>query len=510
VQVRFRHIVRSVFSNWFGTAANMAVGFFLAPFVVHRLGDAEYGVWVLAISSVNYLGLLDLGMRSAVLRFVSKGYTVGDHEASSEALSAALWVRVQISALVLALSFVLAVSFPRLFHIQPDLAHSSQIAVMIIGLTTAWGMSMGVFGGVLSALNRYDLQSVVNLCQLTIRVASVVWVLRTGHGIVAIALCELSAAAVGNILLVWIARRIYPEIAIRWSKPKSEILRSLWTYSFYAFLTTIAVQLVYQTDTLIVGTFVSASAVTFYSIGNSLCRYTEQFVGAMSMTLVSAASGFDASGQKDKLRAVYLGGTRVTLALALPVIATLILRGRTFISLWMGAKYEHVAGTILILLAIPLLFSFANRTAVSIAFGIAMHKKSAKWAIWEGVANLALSVSLVRVYGIYGVAIGTMIPSLFVQLVLWPRYVFDLVGIRTSAVIFDVCAPMFLSIIPFAMASYAVNRYLPTNTLIVFGLQTLAILPVFLLTLALLFRKTITIYVRPWLKTMTPSWITRA
>ena len=68
MQLRLRHIARNVFSNWFVTAANMAVGFFLAPFIVHRLGNAAYGVWVLAVSSVNYLSLLDLGMRSSVLQ----------------------------------------------------------------------------------------------------------------------------------------------------------------------------------------------------------------------------------------------------------------------------------------------------------------------------------------------------------------------------------------------------------------------------------------------------------
>ena len=83
MQLRLRHIARSVVSNWFATGATLAAGFFLAPFVVHRLGNVAYGVWVLAISTVNYLTLLDLGMRSSVLRFVSKGHTQQDHEGAS-------------------------------------------------------------------------------------------------------------------------------------------------------------------------------------------------------------------------------------------------------------------------------------------------------------------------------------------------------------------------------------------------------------------------------------------
>ena len=73
--LRVRHIARNVLFNWFGTIASMAVGFFLSPFILHRLGNVAYGVWVLAISVVAYLNFLDLGMQNSVLRFVSKGYT---------------------------------------------------------------------------------------------------------------------------------------------------------------------------------------------------------------------------------------------------------------------------------------------------------------------------------------------------------------------------------------------------------------------------------------------------
>ena len=213
----------------------MAVGFFLAPFAVHRLGNIAYGVWVLAISSVGYLNLLDMGMRSSVIRFVSKGHTTQDHEGASEALSAAFWVRLQIGALVLVLCGGLAAAFPLIFKVPPALALDAREAILVIGLTTAITMSFGVFGGVLSALNRYDLLSYVTLIQLSIRVIGVVAVLLAGHGIVAIALCELLAAVVGNCLLAYIARRVYPELRIRLTKPRREVLRKIWSYSAYSF-----------------------------------------------------------------------------------------------------------------------------------------------------------------------------------------------------------------------------------------------------------------------------------
>ena len=487
MQLRGWHIVRSVLSNWFATAASMAVGFFLSPFLVHRLGNVAYGVWILAISSVNYFGLLDLGLRNSVTMFVSKGYTTGDHDGASEVLSAALWVRLQLSALVLALTGAFAAVFPVIFKVPPDTAGDARLVVLLMGLSFVIYMSIGVFGGVLSALNRYDLYTLVVLVQLALRVIGVVTVLRLGHGIVAIACCELFAATVGNVLFVYVARKIYPALKIRLKKPSWEILKKIWSYSVYVFLLMVAVQLVYQTDNLVVGAFVSASAVTFYSIGNSLCRYTQQLFMAMTTTFTPAASTYDAAGDTTRLHALYYNGTRATMAFSLPILITLIIRGHNFIGLWMGPQYSQQSGMVLAILATALMFSLQNTPASSIAFGVEKHKKIAVWAICEAIANLSLSVTLAHFYGLYGVAIGTLVPSLVVNLILWPRYVKQLVGIGYGEVFLKVWAPVFLCAVPFAMASFAVDMLYPARHMSTFILQTIALLPIFALSVTWIF-----------------------
>jgi O-antigen/teichoic acid export membrane protein len=498
LQLRVLHIARNVICNWLVTAAAMAVGFFLSPFIVHRLGNIAYGVWVLAVSAVNYLTLLDLGMRSSVLRFVSKGYTKGDHARASEIVSAAFWVRLRMSGVVLFLSAVLAAVFPVLFKIPAAMAGDARVAVLIIGAMAALTMSMGVLGGVLSALNRYDLLSYLALAQMTVRVIGVVTVLRVGKGIVAIALCELFAALLGNTLLMIAALKIYPELRISFSKPRRDILRQIWSYSVYAFLTTVALRVIYETDNLVVGAFVSASAVTFYSIGNLLCRYSDQFVGAMSLTFVPVASTYEASGDTGKLRSLYRNGTRAALALILPIVITLLIRGRSFIGLWMGTQYQQVSGTVLMILATGVLFSVANNTAGAIAYGIERHKTVARFAIGEGIANLALSVTLVHWMGIYGVALGTLIPSLFVQLLLWPRFITKLVGIRPRELVADLWGPVFLAAVPFALVSYAVESRWAARSISQFMLQVVLTLPVFLASLGILFRDSLGPRIRSW------------
>jgi O-antigen/teichoic acid export membrane protein len=341
----------------------------------------------------------------------------------------------------------------------------------------------------------------VTLAQLAIRVIGVVAVLHSGHGIVAIAFCELFAAIIGNGLLLYAVRKIYPELQLRLTKPRSEILRKIWSYSAYAFVQTIAVQLVYQSDNLVVGAFITATAVTFYSIGNSLCRYTQQLVGAMTITFTPAASTYEAEGRVASLRALYYNGTRATIAVSLPIVITLIIRGGSFIGVWMGSQYSKTSGTVLAILATALLFSLPNTPAASIAYGVEQHKTLTKWAMGEAIANLALSVVLAREFGLYGVAVGTLIPNIVIQLIMWPRYVSRLVDVSYVQVFRDVWGPVFLCAVPFAAASYAVDRLFPARNMMVFILQTMALLPIFGISIGLMFRDNIRRQILPKVRT---------
>ncbi len=69
--MRISLVLRAVATSWVAVIANAAVGFLLTPYVLHRLGDEAFGVWVLITNLVGYYGLVDAGVRSAILRYVS-------------------------------------------------------------------------------------------------------------------------------------------------------------------------------------------------------------------------------------------------------------------------------------------------------------------------------------------------------------------------------------------------------------------------------------------------------
>jgi O-antigen/teichoic acid export membrane protein len=220
----------------------------------------------------------------------------------------------------------------------------------------------------------------------------------------------------------------------------------------------------------------------------------------MTATFTPAASTYDAAGDTSSLRALYYTGTRATIAVSMPILITLLVRGDNFIGVWMGPQYSHTSGIVLAILATALLFSLPNTPAASIAFGIEKHKTIAKWAIGEATVNLSLSVVLARIFGIYGVAIGTLVPSLVVNVFFWPRYITNLVKINYREVLLNVWGPMFLSAVPFAAVSYVAKAFFPAASMTMFILQTIVLLPIFGLSVGWTFRANIRRRVLPQMK----------
>ncbi len=488
----------NVVMNWFAMAVGMVVPFFLTPTVVRHLGPTGYGVWILAVSTVAYLNLLDLGLRSAIIRFVSKAEAQRKIEDARSAIGAALWFRVLISAAVAVLSIVLAVVFPHFFKVPPDLQRAAQITVLVCSLGVAITLTSGVFGAVLAAIQRFDVLSTIGILQVIARGVGVILILRRGHGLTTLAYWEFSVILFGGLATCGAALKLFPACRVRFGRPDIATLKMMWSHSFTAFIILLAGNVIFSTDNVVVGAYLSVGLVAFYSIGGSLTMYSRQIVSALATTFTPLASGLDASGKSDELRKLLIRGTQASLALALPISLALCFRGKTFIGLWMGPRYSQVSGTVLQILLIGQFFTVANVTAGNIMFAIGKHKAVAKCAVLEATLNLSLSLILAKTIGIYGVAWGTSITMLIIHPVFWPVYVRKVLEVPIRTFLWEGWGKIILCSVPYAIACAITDRYWHPASMLTFFAEILAILPLYALGVVLVFRDEARGMVRRW------------
>jgi O-antigen/teichoic acid export membrane protein len=500
-----RRFAFNVVMNWVAMAVGMVVPFFLTPLVIRSLGPVAYGVWILAVSTVAYLNLLDLGLRSAIVRFVCAADSQGKIAEVKKIVSAALWLRLLIAAAVVILSVVLSVVFPHMFKVPHDLGRAAQITVLLCALGVAITLLSSVFSGVLAAMNRFDLLSTITMIQTVVRAVGVVLILHAGGGLVALAYWEFTVIVISAVITVGSAFKIYPASRVRVTRPDRETLKMIWSHSFITFIWSIAAQVILYTDNVVVGAFAGVGLVAYYAIGGSLVVYSGQVVGALSTTFVPLASRLNAAGKNGQMQKLLLRGSQASLAIMFPISLTLLLRGKTFIGLWMGHQYSEIGGTVLQILLISQFFNAAGSTPASLVMAIGKHKPVAIAASISAALNLTLSIILVKTIGVYGVAWGTSIAGTIVFLSFYPQYVQKVLEVPIRTYLWTGWGKVTLCAVPFAIAVAAAERFWHPRSLVPFFAQVLATLPVYGICLLIMFRSEAMGIFRRWQESRMPQ-----
>jgi hypothetical protein len=81
--------------------------------------------------------------------------------------------------------------------------------------------------------------------------------------------------------------------------------------------------------------------------------------------------------------------------------------------------------------------------------------------------------------GLIGVAIGTLTPSIIVNLGLWPYFIPRIVEVGRREILHSILVPAAICATPFTIASLLMEIYAPPHTIVTFIYQTLSLLPIF-------------------------------
>jgi O-antigen/teichoic acid export membrane protein len=470
-------VFRSTIANWAVFVVVAVVSFLLSPFIVHHLGDTAYGTWVLLGSFVGYLGLLDFGVRGAVTRYVANQYAAGDHAAASTTVLAALRLFAGLALLTALVAGVLALSLDSLFRIPPDLLHEARLVVLLGGGTVAVSFIGGVFGGVVAGLHRFDIDGGVEIAITLLRAVAVVAALNAGYGLVTLALIQAAVSVLRASVAYVLARRLYPELSLRNTGPTRPAIKQLLAFSLFSSLIQLSGILIYYSNSIVIAAFLPVGVVTYYAIAANLADYARQVVAAVSRVITPRTSAALATGGVEAVRSVVLSVGPAATLVTVPMAITFLLRGERFLDLWMGPAYGPATDQVLWILSLAVWFAGGRLVAAAAGLGINRHRGLAALYACEAVANLGLSVVLIKPLGLIGVAFGMTIPTLVVDLVFMPKYCARHLRIPPMEFLTRVWVWPSVACLGFAVATFAVERWTDTDSLVTFFLQVLALLP---------------------------------
>jgi O-antigen/teichoic acid export membrane protein len=471
-----RVLVRNIFSNWAGVIANLAVAFFLSPFLVHRLGDAGYGLWVLVLSVTGYMGLLDSGLRISIVKHTAEYNARKDSEGLNRVLVTGLSLYGSLSVIVVLLAFVGAAWFGSFFKVPAADVPVGRMLVLIAGVNVALTLPLGVFAGLLSGLQRYDLVNRASIFVLLLRTVAIVAAVWSGLGLITLGLIHVASQALNAAMLIAMSRHEFPPMNLRPRRLEWATVRTLYAYSGFIVLNNVAMFLLFYSGEVLIGMFVGTAAVTSYAIARSLIGYLSSLIGAMTQVFHPYASDQHERGNAGAVGTVLLIGTRMSLLIALPIGISFMIIGPTFISLWVGPEYGRSAAVLLAALTIPQLVWLSQSTGGNVLLGVGRHRFLTVLNLVTGIFAILMGLLLVRRFGGLGVAIGAAIPILVTQAIVLPIYTTRSLRLSFGEYATGAYLVPLAAVLPYAATLYAVSRLWPAAHLPGLALQVMVCL----------------------------------
>jgi O-antigen/teichoic acid export membrane protein len=146
--MHLRVILRNIFSNWASYLVTAVIGFLLAPVVVHSLGNTGYGLWTLVVSLTGYFGLLDLGIRSSVGRFVVRYLALNDEDNVNRTASTAFAILAAGGTLALLATLIVVNFLFGNFKVEPQFMSAGKTALLITGVNMSCILPLSIFSAV--------------------------------------------------------------------------------------------------------------------------------------------------------------------------------------------------------------------------------------------------------------------------------------------------------------------------------------------------------------------------
>jgi len=408
LNLRKRMIVNTM-SNYGKLLIGMMITIFLTRVLFLGLSRADYGFWALLWSIFGYSLLLDFGFGASIQKYTSESVVTKDWNKFNKIVSTVFFNYTFVSVIIILVSVILAYNIQHIFTFESDSIEYYKRALLVFGIGSSIVFPIGFFTEILRGMQALHLRNIVEIIVAILNFTGmllIVYFFKLDKPLIWMAIVAIGTTFISSILMGIISHRLIPELRIRWRFYDRKMLKSVMGFSMYAYLITFTNLIIFKTDQLVISIFGSVALVAIYQISSRLAEtfrtFSKQFLdnlGPVSATLFAA-------GNKSKMAEIMIQSTRL-----MGFISTLFL-----VPLLVYVRYVLL---------------FYRSTSVYMLLMANEQKKLTKIALIECIANLVLSVFLIKYLAtitayfgyslpvngeIIGVALGTFIPNIILAL----------------------------------------------------------------------------------------------
>lgn len=389
---------------------NIVINICYTPILIRMLGQSEYGIYNLAASIISYLSLFTLGFGSSYIRFYSKYKAQNDEEGIKRLNGLFLTVFSILSSIALIAGMILIGNVKVLFNSTYS-ANDLKIAkVLMIFLTFNLVISfpMSLFQSFITSQEKFIFQKLINIGKTILSPCLSIVVLYFGHGSIGMVVVTTIIS-----LLIDITNILYCvvklKMRIKIGKINIPLLKEIFAFSIFIAINQLIDQINGQTDKVILGKMINASAVAIYAVVDTIRHmYVTLSTSVSSVFAPSVYRVYNENKEdsKEQINELFIRIGRLQYYILMLVLTGFIFFGKYFINIWVGEDFSIVYWLVLLLI-IPGTVPLIQNIGIEVQRAQNKHQFRSVVYLIVALTNLVISIIMCKFWGIIGVTLGT-------------------------------------------------------------------------------------------------------
>jgi O-antigen/teichoic acid export membrane protein len=341
----------------------------------------------------------------------------------------------------------------------------------LIGLrAVVFNLPLGLFRGVLFGEQRIAAVNLIGALGAILYGVAGALVLTQGGGIVALAGVNLGCMLAEHLSYVLLAYSQVPNLRLSPALFDRSLLGEVLGFGACQLLVNLASLLVLRADPVVVKTAMSLEAVAVYAVGLKIAENLLLLVKQGINVLAPVASELHGAGDREGLGSLLRTSSRLATGPALLLCVGASVAATPLIRLWAGPEFLGGA-VVLVVLALTTALAVPAQTGSVLLAMSGHHTAMARIALIAAVANVVASLVLVRSLGLLGVALGTTMATLGVNLFLTLRLACRTYDVRPLALLRESYQAAMVAGVVQAGVSLGIQQMVPPQNLLVLVLE---------------------------------------
>lgn len=365
------------------------------------------------MSVVGYMGLLDLGIGSAMVRYVAVADGSQDRQELGRIMSTSM-VFFSLVGLLACTIFALLGLYPQvILGKETTQIQSIELLFYIFAFNAVFLFPMQVFLSVLLGLQFHYFINFARIVLILLKSGVIYYYIANySHNIlIFISIVELVYNCISflSFYFFMVAKKNVPKFSLQ---DVSFIkFKDLFVFGSKNLIMMTASRLQNQSVPIIITYVLGVGNIVYYAFPNRLVEYAKGFSLAVGYPLTPYFSARVGKGDGEALRTVWLESTFVLQIIMCIMPIMLWQYGEVFLRLWIGQEYAIAGRWVLNILIVGLIADILAVNAFRILTAQGTHGRSA--LLWLLVATCSVPAGILGgvVWGVEGIALGAVSAS---------------------------------------------------------------------------------------------------